>query len=368
MSLTDGKLKLFSLLVALIAMLAVFQQEAVANGALGPTGKTLGATGAGCTAASGCHFNQTATVTISGASTLNPGQSSVYTVTATNVTQTSTLSMGMDVATKETTGSNGNGTLSITPSANLYAPSTTELVHCTLASSPFACVGPLNKTDALGKASYTFTFTMPAGAVAGDKHTLYATARLGTGSSGGSWNHATSLVVTATAPPFGFVSASSRKTHNGTPFDIAIDPAGSMTTGQPITVEPRQILAGHKIVFLFDGPVTSADAATSSGSAAVAVAGNEATVTLTGVTDGTRVQVDLSNVNGLGVGATARVGFLVGDVNSSRGVSGSDVSIVKSKSGQLTDGTNFKMDLNASGGVSGSDISIVKSRSGQSLN
>ena len=190
-------------------------------------------------------------------------------------------------------------------------------------------------------------------------------------SAGGSSSFTSTLLTVfgGVAPPISFVSASSRKTHTGVgDFDISIDPLGSMTPGTAITVEPRQIGTGFKIVFLFDAAPTLANVTTSSGSGVVSFAGNEAIVTLTGVVDGTRVQVDLSNVNGLAVGGTAIVGFLIGDVNNSRGTTGSDVSIVKSKSGLVTDSTNFKSDLNASGGISGSDVSIVKSRSGLALN
>lgn len=180
--------------------------------------------------------------------------------------------------------------------------------------------------------------------------------------------YALSIETEIPVPPLTFVSASSRKSHGGTPFDIPIDPAGSMTAGQPITVEPRQIGSGYQIVFLFSAPPISATVTTSSGSGVAAFGGKEAIVALTGTADLSRVQVDLSNVNGSSVTATARIGFIVGDINGSRGVTGSDVSIVKSKSGLTVDSTDFQLDVNASGGITGSDVSIVKSRSGQALN
>lgn len=186
--------------------------------------------------------------------------------------------------------------------------------------------------------------------------------------SGSNSLYALSIETEIPVPALMFAGASSRKSHGGTPFDIPIDQAGSMTAGQPITVEPRLIGGGYQIVFLFSAAPISATVTTSSGSGVVAFVGSEAIVTLTGVADRTRVQVDLSDVNGSALSATARIGLLLGDANGSRGVTGSDVSIIKAKSGQTVDASNFKMDLNASGGITGSDVSIVKPQSGQALN
>jgi Dockerin type I domain len=149
--------------------------------------------------------------------------------------------------------------------------------------------------------------------------------------------------------------------------DIAIDPTGSMTPGTAVTVEPRTIGAGYQIVFLFDSPPTSATVTTTSGTGVVAFAGNEATVTLTGVTDATRVQVGLSAVNGTALSATAVVGFLVGDVNGSRLVNSTDVLTVKAVSGATAVAGNFKFDLNASGLINSTDVLTVKASSGHTL-
>ena len=179
--------------------------------------------------------------------------------------------------------------------------------------------------------------------------------------------YALSLETEIPVPPLTFVSASSRKSHSGTPFDIPIDAAGSMTTGQPITVEPRQIGAGFQIAFLFSASPVSATVATSSGSGAVAFSGKEAIVTLTGVTDATRVQVDLTGVNGSALSATARIGFLLGDVNGSRFVNSTDITTVKATSGAALSAANFKADLNVSGSINSTDILTVKALSGRSI-
>ena len=250
-------------------------------------------------------------------------------------------------------------------------PATSDAISGSVTASCINPQGIVTTTGGFGLplTLFRFTATIAAGFTSGSTPIDITSPSASSAGGSSSFTNTTLTVNGAVAPPISFVSASTRKTHGAAgDFDIPIDPAGSMTAGTTITVEPRQIGAGFKIVFLFNTAPTSATVMTSSGSGAATFAGNEATVTLTGVSDATRVQVDLSLVNGLvGVGGTAIVGFLLGDTNGSRGTTGSDVSIVKSKSGLVTDATNFKSDLNASGGVSGSDVSIVKSRSGLAL-
>ncbi len=165
----------------------------------------------------------------------------------------------------------------------------------------------------------------------------------------------------------------SRKTHGATgTFDLAVDTAQPL--GGLITVESRAIGTGHSIVFQFNAPVTALTAATAIdsgaqpvGTVSTAFAGSEVTVTLTGVPDNKRLTVSVTGVNGT-LDTSASLGFHVGDVNNTRSVNSSDISGVKARSGQATDGGNFKFDLNASGAVNSTDISAVKARSGQSLN
>lgn len=166
-----------------------------------------------------------------------------------------------------------------------------------------------------------------------------------------------------------YSGAASRKTHGAVDFDIPIDPSGSMTNGQPITIEPRAIGTGYKIVFLFTAPVSSANAPTTSAGVASAPVfnGNSASVTLTGVTNGSRVQVDLPNVNNSGIGGTARIGFLTGDMNGNRSVQGSDVTFVQQRLGTAVSATTFKADVNANGAIQGSDVTAVQQRLGTTL-
>lgn len=167
----------------------------------------------------------------------------------------------------------------------------------------------------------------------------------------------------------------SRKTHAGAgTFDRPIDRAPLIDGA--ITVEPRAIGSGHQIVFQFDQTVTTFGTAT-----AVDLLGNpigtvnaaintttpsELIVTLTGIPDATRVTVAVTGVNGA-IGGVASVGFLVGDVNGSRTVSATDVTAVKSRSGQTLDTTNYQFDVNVTGTINASDVTAVKLRSGAAV-
>lgn len=173
----------------------------------------------------------------------------------------------------------------------------------------------------------------------------------------------------------------SRKTHGSFVGEIPISAAGVITgTGSAsnATVEPRQATAGspHRIVFKFTGANPSSvsggnvTVAVSTGAVPTAVttfSGNEMIVTLSGVVNGQRVQVTGNGINGSALNVGAVVGFLVGDVNNSRGVTSADITAVRSVSGATAGATNFRNDLNVSGGVTSGDITVVRSASGSSL-
>ncbi|MBL8524909.1 MAG: fibronectin type III domain-containing protein, partial [Betaproteobacteria bacterium] len=173
--------------------------------------------------------------------------------------------------------------------------------------------------------------------------------------------------------PLTLVSVQSRKTHGSAGnFDLAIDMQALI--GGAITVEPRAIGAGHSLVFQFNNTITATgnasavDAALATiGSTNVSAAGNEVTISLTGVPDNRRATISLTNVNGLSNSFSVSMGFLVGDVGSSRTVNGQDISAVKGRAGQVADASNFRFDLNASGAINASDIAAVRKRIGLSL-
>ena len=138
----------------------------------------------------------------------------------------------------------------------------------------------------------------------------------------------------------------SRKTHGaaGT-FDITIDPAGSATAGQSVTVEPRQAQSGaHQIVIAFTSAVSSAQFPTVTAAAGVtrylpvatAFNGNENDChdrkrAGTPVADGARVTVSATGVGtAAGVNPSVVVAFLLGDVDGSRQVTGTDINATKS--------------------------------------
>jgi hypothetical protein len=166
----------------------------------------------------------------------------------------------------------------------------------------------------------------------------------------------------------------SRKYHGAiaTPFDLPVNPA-TLITGA-IDVEPRTIGSGHRIVFVFNSPVTSVtsvvtrDAALAVvGVASASFVGNELIVTLTGIPDNQRVTVSATGVNGA-LNVSASIGFLVGDVNKSLTVNASDISAVRARAGQTPLNTgNYRYDLNADGVINGADISAVKARAGMKL-
>ncbi len=177
-------------------------------------------------------------------------------------------------------------------------------------------------------------------------------------------------VTPSASAPFAFIDAKSRKTHAAAGmFDLPIDAMPSL--GGPITVEPRAGVSGHNIVFSFSGPISLAGAALafdamgplgSVGQPTFAT--NEVTVPLSGVPDNRRLTVRLSGVNSQVTETLVSIGFLVGDLNSSRAVNASDVSAIKAHLGQTTNQSNFWFDVNASGGISMDDVSAVKARSG----
>jgi YVTN family beta-propeller protein len=231
-----------------------------------------------------------------------------------------------------------------------------------------------------GSAITSYTATCGPSSVSGASSPLVVTG-LTNGTSYNCTVTATNAIGTSVAsagasvtPTSGIVLSSvvSRKTHGATgDFDLAIDTAQIISAA--VTVEPRAIGTGHRIVFRFDRTVDSATTVTALdinnaaiGTASFVIAGNDIIVNLAGVPDATRVAVSLTGVNGT-LTVSATLGFLVGDVNNSRSVNSSDINAIKTRSGQVVDTSNFKFDLNASGGINTTDINAAKTRSGGAL-
>jgi hypothetical protein len=172
------------------------------------------------------------------------------------------------------------------------------------------------------------------------------------------------------AQPLALVSAVSRKTHGsaGT-FDINLPLSGA----RGIECRSGGANGDYTIVFTFSNPLTAvANARTSCGSVSssmidgsdahnyiVNLTGENAcnqqcvTVTLTGVVD---------NQGNTFTSASATMGLLIGDVNASGRVDAGDVSLVRSQSGQVVTGSNFREDVTVNGLINSSDISLVQAQ------
>ena len=164
----------------------------------------------------------------------------------------------------------------------------------------------------------------------------------------------------AALPPV-FQAAVSRKVHGaaGT-FDL---PLSAVATNP--TTEPRQGPA-QTIVFTFDKPISAATVTIPEGAATAAAPtfiGNDVVVALTGVTNQQYVTVSLANVasadGGTGGSASARLGFLTGDVNGSRVVSLADLGLVNAQLAQPVTQANYLKDVNANGTVTLADKGIT---------
>jgi len=184
---------------------------------------------------------------------------------------------------------------------------------------------------------------------------------------------ATLTVGTVGAPPV-FASAVSRRIHGsaGT-FDLPLSLVTAPNVNHNPTTEPRQGPA-QTIVFTFDKPIASATATITEGTAtagAPTFSGNNVIVALTGVSDKQYVTIALANVSAVdgGTGGTgsARVGFLLADVNQNRVVSLADLVLVNAQLAQLVTASNFLKDVNANGTLTVGDIIVTNGNLAKAL-
>ena len=177
------------------------------------------------------------------------------------------------------------------------------------------------------------------------------------------------LLVLPPAPAgFSLLAAFSRKRHAG--VDLELPLITGPLIGGAISVEPRFIGTGHRIVFRFNGPVTAPGNVTVVDSVGAAVAyqigtsGDELTITVPVLPANRRITVASTNVNNAGVDVSVSLGFLVGDMNNSKAVNASDISAVKAHSGHSAAVAGARYNVTLSGTVGPADVSAVKARAG----
>ena len=217
------------------------------------------------------------------------------------------------------------------------------------AGAPGICTVTGNKLTIAGVGTCALTATQP-----GDANFASASANA-------------SVTVVLNQANVTLIAVQSRKVHAAAgAFDLAIDTNPPVGT---LTVEPRALGAGHRIVFQFSAPVTAVGGASAVGvqgtayATAPMIAGSEVTVPLSTLPDNLSVTVSLNGVNN-SQSHSVSLGFLVGDENSTGSVNASDIGAAKVHVGQVATEANFKFDVNTSGSIGSSDISAIKARSG----
>lgn len=313
------------------------------------------------------------------------GMPVIYTSTTTSVCSVSGTTVLMLTA--------GNCTIAANQAGNATYSAATPIPQ-SITINPIAPGAPVLVSGTAGNAQATITFTAPSSN--GGSGIQFYTASCGGISVSGpgspivvsGLNNGMAYSCAVTATSVGGISAPSnavmvtpvailftgnvfsRKLHgNGIgEKDLAVIAA---PINGAITVEPRAIGAGHRIVFVFDSPVLSVVSLAvvdanliAVGSASPSFNANELVVTLSGVPDNQRVTVTATGINGA-LDVSRAIGFLVGDVGNNRAVTAADINAVKARIGvPVNMGNNFLFDLNTSGTITNADVSAVKARSG----
>jgi CSLREA domain-containing protein len=172
------------------------------------------------------------------------------------------------------------------------------------------------------------------------------------------------------------IKAVSRKAHGSVGnFDVSL-----LVFGPKIGVECRSGGSSQlfQIVVTFPRAVSVASisvvpdpnkAGATANVSSASVNAAQVTVNLSDVSNAQTISLSLHNVSD-GVNTNdviVPMGVLLGDVNSSRKVNSTDVSVTQSKVGEALSNANFREDVNLDGAIKSTDVSTVQSKVGTSL-
>jgi hypothetical protein len=241
------------------------------------------------------------------------------------------------------------------PASDGGSPITSYTVTCTPGPLSASISGALSGTESIQLSGMTDGVTYTCSAT--------ATNGIGTGPPSAS----------VQVMPVAFYLSGAVLRHQQGPFtsyDIPVDIFQPI--GGAVTVEPRAIGTGHKVIFTFGGTITSTgtlackDASSADvGSCSASMSANTVIVTIPSMPDGKRVRISLANVNGAGVTGAVSIAFLKGDVNGTRSVTACDILREKGRSGAVT-GTTFVYDIDLGGTIDAADLAAVRANSGVS--
>jgi hypothetical protein len=170
-------------------------------------------------------------------------------------------------------------------------------------------------------------------------------------------------------------SVVSRKNHgDSSTFDVDLPLSGA----RGIECRSGGANSDYTLVFRFLDPLTSvgrADITTGTGvvtsSAIDSSDPHQYIVHLTGVGNAQTMTASLTNVSDSGGNSTNAVSvsmdILLGDANTNKVVSNTDVAAVKAQVGAPVTSSNFRNDVSANGIISNTDVSMTKAQVGTSL-
>lgn len=177
------------------------------------------------------------------------------------------------------------------------------------------------------------------------------------------------LAAVDTNAVLALTSAASVKTQGTQTFAVPLP-----LTGEP-GVECRNSRNTETLVFTFNDNVVSGSASVTAGRARISgspiFSGNTMTVNLTKVSDVQKVTLKLSNVTSdssqVLPDTSVSVNILAGDVDASKTVDATDVSLTQAQVGMPLTSSNFREDVRVDGVINNTDLSTVQQDVGHNL-